>query len=79
MKRFLALFFCILVLLLLFTFFGGVLLFDLNRNVYAWTLPTSLVISAAAAAFWKMEDRITALQKRVDELEAAQRKPNENP
>lgn len=79
MKRFLALFFSILVLLLLFTFFGGFLLFDLNRNVYAWTLPTSFVVSAAAAAFWKMEDRITALQKRVDELEAAQKKPNENP
>lgn len=73
MKRFLSIFFCTLLLLLLFTFCGGVLLFDLHKNIYGWTLPVSLCISAVIAVCWKMDDRITALQKRVDELEAAQK------
>ena len=73
MKRFLSIFFCTLLLLLLFTFCGGILLFDLHENVYGWTLPVSLCISAVIAVCWKMDDKITALQKRVDELEAAQK------
>ena len=46
MKHFLSIFFCTLLLLLLFTFCGGILLFDLHKNVYGWTLPVSLCISA---------------------------------
>ena len=72
MKRFLSIFFCTLLLLLLFTFCGGIFLFDLHKNVYGWTLPVSLCISAVISVCWKMDDKITALQKRVDELEAAQ-------
>ena len=34
MKHFLSIFFSTLLLLLLFTFCGGILLFDLHKNVY---------------------------------------------
>ena len=37
----------------------------------------ALVLAVLIWTFLKMDDKITALQKRVDELEAAQKTPDE--
>lgn len=73
MKRFLGIFAAALLFLFLFTFFGGSYFLDIQRHFYAWMLPVSLGIAFVIWAFWRLDDKVEALQKRVDELEAAQK------
>jgi len=73
MKRFLGIFAVVLLGLFLFTFFGGAYFLDLQRHYLAWIFPVGLLISIAIFAFWRMDDKIEALQKRVNELETAQK------
>ena len=77
MKRFLGIFAATLLLLFLFIFFGGFYFLDVQRHVYAWMFPVGLSITLVIWAFWRLDDKVEALQKRVAELEAAQQKTNE--
>ena len=40
--------------------------------------PVSLGIAFVIWAFWRLDDKVEALQKRVDELEAAQKNAEES-
>lgn len=73
MKRFLGIFATALLFLFLFTFFGGSYFLDIQHHFYAWMFPVSLGIAFVIWAFWRLDDKVEALQKRVDELEAAQK------
>ena len=73
MKRFLGIFAAALLFLFLFTFFGGSYFLDIQRHFYAWMFPFSLGIAFVIWAFWRLDDKVEALQKQVDELEAAQK------
>ena len=78
MKRFLGIFAAALLFLFLFTFFGGSCFLDIQHHFYAWMFPAALGITLIIWAFWRLDDKIEALQKRVDELEAAQQKTDED-
>ena len=73
MKRFLGIFAASLLFLFQFTFFGGSYFLDIQHHFYAWMFPVSLGIAFVIWAFWRLDDKVEALQKRVDELEAAQK------
>lgn len=77
MKRFLGIFAATLLFLFLFIFFGGFYFLDVQRHVYAWMFLISLGIALVIWAFWRLDDKVEALQKRVDELEAARQKTDE--
>ena len=77
MKRFLGIFATALLFLFLFTFFGGSYFLDIQHHFYAWMFLVSLGIALVIWAFWRLDDKVEALQKRVAELEAAQQKANE--
>lgn len=68
MKRFLGIFATALLFLFLFTFFGGSYFLDIQHHFYAWMFPVSLGIAFVIWAFWRLDDKVEALQKRVDEL-----------
>ncbi len=74
MKRFLGIFAATLLFLFLFTFFGGSYFLDIQHHFYAWMFPAGLSIALVVWTLWRMDDKIEALQKRVDELESAQQK-----
>ena len=77
MKRFLGIFAATLLFLFLFIFFGGFYFLDVQRHVYAWMFLVSLGIALVIWAFWRLDDKVEALQKRVAELEAARQKTDE--
>ena len=77
MKRFLGIFAATLLFLFLFIFFGGFYFLDVQRHVYAWMFLVSLGIALVIWAFWRLDDKVEALQKRVAELEAARQETNE--
>ena len=58
----------------LFTVFGGYSLLLWCQQSLWMVVPPALVLAVLVWTFLKMDDKITALQKRVDELEAAQKK-----
>lgn len=62
----------------LFTVFGGYSLLLWCQQSLWMIVPPALVLAVLIWTFLKMDDKITALQKRVDELEAAQ-KPSKSP
>ena len=78
MKRFLGIFAATLLFLFLFTFFGGSYFLDIQHHFYAWMFPVGLGIALVIWTFWRLDDKVEALQKRVAELEAAQQKTNES-
>ena len=55
----------------LFTVFGGYSLLLWCQQSLWMVVPPALVLAVLVWTFLKMDDKITALQKRVDELEAA--------
>ena len=57
----------------LFTVFGGYSLLLWCQQSLWMIVPPALVLAVLIGTFLKMDDKITALQKRVDELEAAQK------
>ena len=57
----------------LFTVFGGYSLLLWCQQSLWMVVPPALVLAVLVWTFLKMDDKITALQKRVDELEAAQK------
>ena len=59
----------------LFTVFGGYSLLLWCQQSLWMVVPPALVLTVLVWTFLKMDDKITALQKRVDELEAAQKTP----
>ena len=61
----------------LFTVFGGYSLLLWCQQSLWMVVPPALVLAVLVWTFLKMDDKITALQKRVDELEAAQKKRDE--
>ncbi len=61
----------------LFTVFGGYSLLLWCQQSLWMIVPPALVLAVLIWTFLKMDDKITALQKRVDELEAAQKTPDE--
>ena len=59
----------------LFTVFGGYSLLLWCQQSLWMIVPPAVVLAVLIWAFLKMDDKITALQKRVDELEAAPKSP----
>ena len=57
----------------LFTVFGGYSLLLWCQQSLWMVVPPAVVLAVLVWTFLKMDDKITALQKRVDELEAAQK------
>ena len=57
----------------IFIVFGGYSLLLWCQQSLLMVVPPALVIAVLIWAFIKMDDKITALQSRVDELEAAQK------
>ena len=57
----------------IFTVFGGYSLLLWCQQSLWIVVPPALVLAVLVWTFLKMDDKITALQKRVDELEAAQK------
>ena len=66
----------------IFTVFGGYSLLLWCQQSLWMVGPPALVLAVLICTFLKMDDKITALQKRVEELETAQkaaaRKSDEN-
>ena len=62
----------------LFTVFGGYSLLLWCQQSLWMIVPPALVLAVLIWTFLKMDDKITALQKRVDELEAAQKTAEES-
>ena len=66
----------------LFAVFGGYSLLLWCQQSLWMVVPPALVLAVLVWTFLKMDDKITALQKRVEELETAQkaaaRKSDEN-
>lgn len=73
MKRFVGIFACVTIGLFVFYFCGGWIFFDIQKHLYPWILGTALIASVIIWALLRLSDRIDALQKRVDALEAAQK------
>ena len=59
----------------LFTVFGGYSLLLWCQQSLWMVVPPAVVLAVLVWTFLKMDDKITALQKRVEELEAAQKAP----
>ena len=59
--------------------FGGYSLLLWCQQSLLMIVPPALVLAVLVWAFLKMDDKITALQARVEELEAAQKKTDEHP
>ena len=57
----------------LFTVFGGYSLLLWCQQSLLMVVPPAVVLAVLVWTFLKMDDKITALQKRVEELEAAQK------
>ena len=76
-------FFAILIaslfVVFLFTVFGGYSLLLYCQQSLLMIVPPALVLAILVWAFLRMDDKITALQKRVDELEATQKNHSPNP
>lgn len=74
---FLAVFIACLFFVFIFTVFGGYSLLLYCQQSLLMVIPPALVLAVLVWAFMKMADKITALQHRVDELEAAQKESSE--
>ena len=74
---FLAVFIACLFFVFIFTVFGGYSLLLYCQQSLLMVIPPALVLSVLVWAFMKTDDKITALQHRVDELEAAQKESSE--
>lgn len=70
---FFAVFAACLFAVFIFTVFGGYSLLLWCQQSLLMVVPPALVLAVLIWAFIKMDDKITALQKRVDELETAQK------
>ena len=57
----------------LFAVFGGYSLLLWCQQSLWMVVPPAVVLAVLVWTFLKMDDKITALQKRVEELEAAQK------
>ena len=62
----------------LFTVFGGYSLLLWCQQSLLMVVPPAVVLAVLVWTFLKMDDKITALQKRVEELEAAQKNAEES-
>ena len=62
----------------LFTVLGGSSLLLWCQQSLWMVVPHALVLAVLGWTFLKMDDKITALQKRVEELEAAQKNTEES-
>lgn len=76
MKQFLQIFAILLVLSEIFTFFGGIFLFDFSANPYGAMAVCAFLLSLVVYGFLVQSDRIETLEKRLAELEKAQNNPN---
>lgn len=63
----------------LFTVFGGYSLLLWCQQSLLMVVPPAVVLAVLVWTFLKMDDKITALQKRVEELEDAQKKRRKSP
>ena len=64
--------------LFLFTVFGGYSLLLWCQQSLWMVVPPAVVLAVLIWTFIKMDDKITALQKQVEELEAAQKNAEES-
>ena len=62
-----------------FPVFGGYSLLLYCQQSLLMIVPPALVLAILVWAFLRMDDKITALQKQVDELEATQKNHSPNP
>ena len=68
-----------LFVVFLFPVFGGYSLLLYCQQSLLMIVPPALVLAILVWAFLRMDDKITALQKQVDELEATQKNHSPNP
>lgn len=71
MKEFLKVFAVTLLLLELFLFFGGWLLFDFSRHFFLASAAAAFVIALVFFAFLSQAQRIEDLEQRIQSLEEA--------
>lgn len=72
MRRFLQTFAICFVLVVLFLSFGGWLLFDFSRHWFLASASTAFVLAVFISVWLSQEDRLEALEKRIQELEEQQ-------
>lgn len=69
MKRFAAMFLAVLLMVEVFLFFGGHMLFDFAKRPYLTGAVIALIIAVIVQAFVELDEKINQLTKRVKELE----------
>ncbi len=69
MANFLKTYAVVLVVFVVFLFFGGLSLFDFNTHFYAAIASWAFVLALLVAAFTAQGEKIEQLEKRVSELE----------
>jgi len=69
MKLFLRIFATTLLLAEIFTFCGGIFLFDFSAQPYVATAVCAFVFSLILYGFWAQSERIESLEKRLAALE----------
>jgi len=74
MKKFLGNFLICLVVVEVFFFFGGGLLFDLSRHYYGAGAVIALILAVLLSVWMNQEERLDALEKRIQELENSENK-----
>ena len=76
MKQFMQIFVLVLVLSEVFTFLGGIFLFDFSANPYWAMAICSFLLSLVLYGFVVQCDRIEALEERLAALEKTQNSPD---
>lgn len=76
MKQFLQIFVLVLVLSEVFTFLGGIFLFDFSANPYGAMAICSFLLSLVLYGFVVQSDRIEALEERLAALVKTQNSPD---
>lgn len=79
MKRFIGTFFICLVLVYVFLFFGGWMLFDFGHHFFLAGAAVAFLLAVLGTVWYDHEKRLEDLQKQVRDLEERLRGPeNEN-
>lgn len=69
MKNFLQLFIITLIVVEVFLFFGGYLLFDFSHNYYGAGASCAFLLALLLHGFLSQANKIEELEKRIQELE----------
>lgn len=76
MKRFLRVYLVTLLVLFMFLFFGGSMLFDFRERFWVAAAACGFVIAAVLSLFLSMWEKIDALEAKVQALEEGKTPPD---